>query len=308
MDEHMLNNLLNLEPLCQLKQEADPSRDGIASESSKPKGSVASTWPAPRIERLNLLVIEDNAAILKNAKRFFSTLSLPFPLHVRYAGTLLSAQKHLKDADALICDFYFPRHAEGVREALAKPLIQTALDLGLPCVAIGNMLDQRLQLPQYLRRNWKDLRNYLFPLNLPDIDASCSGCTDWDLQDYNAHDPAYKPWNQALHMVLYQIIGIRMGLLRLDPVKGLRRIEDGQSCGSKFASPILLSEARFSNDAPNKKPDASLQLPPQDVSVERWSWQFCPMNPFDGFFLRQEWIRKDPISKALADLIGYDYE
>jgi len=130
MDEHiMLDNTLNLEPPCQLKKEADPSKDieGIASENSKPEGSVTSTWPAPHIERLNLLIVEDNAAILKNAKRIFSTLSLPFSLHVRYAGTLLSAQKHLKDADALICDFYFPRHSEGVREALAKPLIQTAL-------------------------------------------------------------------------------------------------------------------------------------------------------------------------------------
>lgn len=149
MDEHMLNNTLNLEPLCQLKQEADPSKDveGIGSESSKPEGSVTSTWPAPRIECLNLLIVEDNAAILNNAKRIFSTLSPTFPLRVRYAGTLLSAQKHLKDADALICDFYFPRHAEGAREALAKPLIQTALAWAFPALQSATCLTSGSSFP-----------------------------------------------------------------------------------------------------------------------------------------------------------------
>lgn len=306
----MLNNLLNLEPPCQPKQEADPSKDidGVGSESSKPEGSVTSTCPAPRIERLNLLIVEDNEAILKNAKRFFSTLSLPFPLHVRYASTLLSAQKHLKDADALICDFYFPRHAEGAREALAKPLIQMALGLGLPCVAAGNMLDQRLQLPQYLRRNWKDLRDYLLPLDIPFFDGYCSGWTDGELADRNQHDPTYKPWNQAFHIVFYQMIGIRMGLLRLDPIKGLRRIEDGQGREVKPASAVLLPEERHSTGARKGKPDLSLQLPPQGWRFSQWVWQFCPMDPFDGLSLRQEWIRQDPVSKALADLMGYDYE
>jgi len=109
-------------------------------------------------------------------------------------------------------------------------------------------------------------------------------------------------------MVLYQIIGIRMGLLRLDPVKGLKRIEKSQSCEGRSASPTLMPEARSSIDEPHQKPDSSLQLPPQDVRFSHWVWQFCPMNPFDGLFLRQEWIRKDPISKALADLMGYKYE
>ncbi len=164
----------------------------------------------PLPPELHLLVIEDNPDLIRNAMTFwqsFKKATRNVKLQVSYATTLAEALPLLPDIDGVMCDTFFPLDSGSFPQPHSVEVVTRCRALGKPIVLMCNSLDD-----QHFFDLQRELRDSII-WHMPVFGRNTNG-----LVRIEGYDPApdWKPWNQALHGLLYLLAGLKCGATQFD--------------------------------------------------------------------------------------------
>lgn len=216
----------------------------------------------PIPNNLHLLVIEDNPNLLQEAKMFFDGFTQQTARHlalrVSYATNLEEALTLLPEVDGVLCDMFFPANSSGPPVLLHSiEILNQCRVQRKPVVVLRNVLDGELF---ELEEEIEDLFH-----SAPTFGINMNGLVKEEA--YNP-SPNWKPWNQALHALLYRVAGLKYGVFQFNHEGEIIPRKPFPEFTTDF--PLVVCEVQLDYEKEWGKAFENFH----GLGLRRWAWTF----------------------------------